>query len=234
MNKKALIVRGGWDGHEPMLVSERMKNVLENEGFEVEVSDTLDIYLNVEHLLTKDLIVSLWTMGTITKEQCKGVMEAVEKGVGLAGSHGGMCDSYRENVDWQFMTGGQWVAHPGGEVDYEVNIKWSTSPITYGLKDYKIHSEQYYVQIDPCIEVLATTNFPNYPGPHTSNRFVTVPVTWTKRWGKGRVFYTSMGHHDDIFDIPEVMTMMVRGMLWAAEGKKVADEDSEFSLYKNK
>ncbi len=230
MAKKALIVRGGWDGHQPIEVSELFREILENEGFQVEISETLDAFLDVEKLKALDLIIPIWTMGKITHEQVMPVLEAVASGVGLAGCHGGMCDAFRECVHWQFMTGGQWVAHPGGDgVEYVVNIKRGSSPIVEGLKDFTVKSEQYYVHIDPAVEVLATTRYPTVPGPHAANGEVDVPVVWTKRWGKGRVFYCSLGHHADVFDAYEPRTIMQRGFLWAAEGKEIAQHSDEES-----
>lgn len=220
MRKKALIVWGGWLGHEPFEVSEIFARVLGESGFDVEVSDTLDSFLDEEKLKTLHLIVPAWTMGTISDQQVKPVLEAVASGTGIAGCHGGMCDSFRENVDWQFMTGGQWVAHPGNDgVEYMVNIKNNSSPITEGIGDFMVKSEQYYLHVDPCIEVLATTRFPVVDGYHATNGPVDVPVIWTKRWGKGRVFYNSLGHHADIFDIPQALELMRRGFDWASQGK---------------
>lgn len=145
-------------------------------------------------------------------------------GVGLAGCHGGMCDSFRNNVDWQFMTGGNWVAHPGNDgVEYMVNIKHSTSPLLEGLSDFKVVSEQYYLHFDPAVEILATTRFPVVDGPHAANKAVDMPVVWTKRWGQGNVFYNSLGHKANIVSMPEVTLMMRRGFLWAAEGKQRAE-----------
>lgn len=223
MAKKALIVQGGWDGHEPVLVSEIYRNLLVAAGFEVEVSDTLDAFLDGEKLLQLDLICPVWTMGRITNEQLQPVLRAVESGVGIAGCHGGMCDSFRESTEWQFMTGGQWVAHPGNDgVEYMVNMKKVSSPIVDGIGDFMVKSEQYYMHVDPAVEVLATTTYPTIDGPHAANGKVDMPVAWTKRWGKGRVFYTSLGHHADVFDIPEALEIMRRGLLWAAEGKEAA------------
>ena len=181
VSKKALIVQGGWDGHEPKQVSEVFKEILEEEEFEVEVSDTLDAFKNKE-LKSFDLIIPEWTMGEITDEQLEPVMEAVESGVGLAGVHGGMCDSFRQSVKWQFMTGGQWVAHPGGDgTDHMINIKKSSSsPIVEGLDDFEVSTEQYYMHVDPAVEVLATTRFPVADGPHSANGMVDCPVVWTK------------------------------------------------------
>lgn len=222
--KKALIVQGGWDGHEPVLVAKRFAGLLEKNGFAVEIKDTLDCLADVEALKALDLIVPCWTMGQIEREHSVNVAKAVGAGVGLAGCHGGMCDSFRNDTEWQFMTGGQWVSHPGGDgVEYTVNIRHSSSPIVEGLEDFPVKSEQYYVHVDPAIEVLATTRFTDIPYYHISNAPVDVPVAWTKFWGNGRVFYCSLGHHDDVFDnAPNAQILMERGMLWAAEGKQYA------------
>ncbi|WKA53142.1 ThuA domain-containing protein [Planococcus shixiaomingii] len=222
MNKKALIVQGGWDGHEPEQVARIYKDLLVAENFDVEISDTLDAYADAEKLLAINLIVPHWTMGEIEPQYVRNVSEAVISGVGLAGSHGGMCDSFRKNVDWQFMTGGNWVAHPGNDgVEYMVNVNSSSSPILEGLSDFKVVSEQYYLHVDPAVEVLATTRFPVSDGPHVLNKAVDMPVVWTKRWGAGRVFYCSLGHTADIIAMPEVKFIMKRGFLWAAEGKSL-------------
>lgn len=224
--KRALIVQGGWDGHQPELVSVRFKKILENEGFEVTISDTLQSFEDLDSLMKLDLIVSCWTMGEISQEQCTNVAKAVGAGVGLAGCHGGMCDSFRNSTEWQFMTGGQWISHPGGDgVEYTVNICRGSSDIVEGLEDFKVKSEHYYLHVDPAIEVLATTRFPLISYYHISNKPVDMPVAWTKRWGNGRVFYTSLGHHDDVFEnSPSAEEMMRKGMIWAADGKTVVTE----------
>ncbi len=222
--KKALIFWGGWDGHEPTLTSKRFARLLEKNGYETEISDTLDCLLDLDKLMGLDLIVSCWTMGDIGKEQINNIIKAVGSGVGLAGCHGGMCDSFRNDTQWQFMTGGQWVSHPGGDgIDYMVNINHGSSPITEGLNDFPVCSEHYYLHIDPSIEVLATTKFPIVNYYHISNKPVDMPVAWTKYWGNGRVFYNALGHHDDVFDnSPNAEIMMERGMLWAGDGKQFA------------
>lgn len=226
MKKKALIVQGGWDGHEPVQVSEIFRRTLEKEGFEVELSDTLDAFLDAEKLKALHLIIPIWTMGKITNEQLNPVLEAVASGVGIAGCHGGMCDSFRDSVDWQFMTGGQWVAHPGNDgVEHWVHIVSKSNPIVEGIRDFVVRTEQYYLHVDPANEVLAATHFPVIDGPHAANGQVDVPVVWTKRWGKGRVFYNSLGHHADIFDAPEPLELMRRGFLWAAAGKDAAQAE---------
>ncbi|MEH7380451.1 ThuA domain-containing protein [Bacillus sp. JJ1533] len=221
MQKKALIVWGGWDGHEPEQVAHIFKNILEDENFDVVVSNSLDTYADSEKLQSLDLLVPHWTMGEIEKNYVLSISQAVASGVGLAGCHGGMCDSFRNNVDWQFITGGNWVAHPGNDgVEYMVNMKHSSSPLLEGLTDFKVVSEQYYLHVDPAVEVLATTRFPVVDGPHATNKAVDMPVVWTKRWGQGRVFYSSLGHRASIIEMPEVSLIMRRGFLWAAEGKQ--------------
>lgn len=207
--KKALIVYGGWDGHEPARVSQLCEAALRRNGFEVEMSDTLDAFLDGEKLRRLDLIVPIWTMGTIKREQLAPVLEAVQSGVGIAGCHGGMGDAFRQETEWQFMCGGQWVAHPGNDGRlYTVEII-DQNPITEGLTDFEVCSEKYYMHVDPAIRVMAITRFEDYDD-------TIMPVTWTKTYGQGRVFYTSLGHHADIVAMPQTMQMMERGMMWAA------------------
>lgn len=224
--KRALIFQGGWDGHEPQLTSKRFASLLKKHGYEVTISDTLDCLADAEALKQLDLIVACWTMGEIDHQYVQNISAAVCAGVGLAGCHGGMCDAFRQDTEWQFMTGGQWVSHPGGDgITYTVNICHGSNPITEGLSDFEVCSEHYYLHIDPAIEVLATTRFPLVTYNHISNKPVDMPVCWTKFWGNGRVFYTSLGHHDDVFDkSPIAEVLMERGMVWAGEGKAFAEE----------
>jgi type 1 glutamine amidotransferase len=214
MSKKALLVWGGWDGHEPKQCVDIFAPYLASKGYSVEVANTLDVYLDQAKMASLALIVPVWTMGTITHDQEVGLLEAVKGGVGVAGWHGGMGDSFRLNTEYQFMVGGQWVAHPGGVIDYEVNIINHTDPITTGLKDFKMHSEQYYMHVDPSNEVLATTTFGGEYAPWIKGSVM--PVVWKRMWGAGRVFYTSLGHVAKDFEVPEARTIVERGMLWAS------------------
>lgn len=211
--KTALFVAGGWEGHEPRQCVERFAPGLREQGYEVQVADTLDVYLDQERMRALDLIVPVWTMGTITAEQEKGLLSAVESGVGIAGWHGGMADAFRNNPAYQFMVGGQWVAHPGNIIDYTVNISRPDDPITAGLNDFRMHSEQYYMHVDPSNTVLATTTFGCEYYDWISG--TVMPVVWKRRYGAGRVFYCSLGHHASDFDVPEAKTIVERGMSWA-------------------
>jgi type 1 glutamine amidotransferase len=212
--KSVLFVCGGWEGHEPEKCAYVFAPFLREKGYEVEVSGTLDSYLDEEKMRSLDLVVQIWSMGEISDEQEKGLLEAVKGGVGLAGWHGGLADSFRDNPNYQFMVGGQFVAHPGGMVEYEVNIADREDPITAGLEDFRVHSEQYYVHVDPHNKVLATTTFGGEHAPWIEG--AVVPVVWKKRWGEGRVFYCSLGHGAGDFNVPEVRKIVERGMLWAS------------------
>ena len=214
MVKSALMVWGGWPGHEPKQCVDVFAPWLESQGYTVEVSDTLDAYLDTEKLSKLSLIIPVWTQGIITREQEKGLLDAVKGGVGIAGWHGGMGDAFRDNVEYQFMVGGQWVAHPGGVIDYTVNITDHRDPVTAGLSDFSIHSEQYYMHVDSHVKVLATTMFTGEHAPWIEG--ATVPIAWKKMYGKGRVFYNSLGHVASDFNVPEAKTIVQRGMLWAS------------------
>lgn len=222
--KKVLIFQGGWDGHEPELVAGRFARLMERHGYSCEITDSQETLLDLDKVMGMDLIIPCWTMGDILDQARTNIVQAVAAGCGLAGCHGGMCDAFRQDVEWQFMTGGQWVSHPGGDgVKYRVNIHKGSSPIVEGIEDFDVCSEQYYLHVDPAVEVLATTRLPVVPYYHISNQEVDMPVAWTKFWGNGRVFYNSLGHHDDVFDrFPEAELLMLQGMLWAAQGKQYA------------
>lgn len=212
--KKALMTWGGWEGHEPEKCTHIFAPLLEAAGFEVTITDTLDVYLDAEFLSGLDVIVPCWTMSQISKEQEAGLLTAVKNGVNLAGWHGGLADSFRQNTDYQWMVGGQWVAHPGNIIDYAVNIIDHEDPITQGLSDFRMHSEQYYLHVDPSNEVLATTTFQTEIAPWVNG--CVMPVVWKRRWGYGRVFYSSLGHVAADFEVPEAKEIQRRGILWAA------------------
>ncbi len=219
--KKALIVWGGWDGHEPDKVADLFEEMLGAEGFEVQKENSLDPLTDAELMNGLSLFVPVWTMGEITYEQAMGACRAVsEHGVGIAGSHGGMCDAFRGSTEWQFMTGGQWVAHPGDDgVTYHIEMNPNEPhEITDRIADFKVTSEQYYLHVDPGVKVLATCRFPaaGVDGPHTENP-CDMPTIWTKMFGKGRVFYTALGHKREVLEIPESKEITRRGLLWAAK-----------------
>ena len=215
--KKALIFYGGWDGHTPYETSQVFKTILEQNGFEVTLTDNFDIFEQYENIENFDLFVPMCTMGEISRTHVNNISKAVSEGAGIAGCHGGMCDSFRNSTDWQFLTGAQWVAHPGNsDVTYTVNLK-PGNQFTEGLNDFEYTGEQYYMHVDPAVTVYATTDFPVYEGYHSPNGKVSMPVLFTKKWGNGKVFYISLGHTYKDFEIPEIRTMIQRGFIWAAK-----------------
>jgi uncharacterized protein len=215
--KKVLLVWGGWEGHKPKDFKDIVTPWLKDEGAELIISDSLGVYTNKEIMGSVDLIIQMWTMGKISKEQEKGLLEAVKAGAGLAGIHGGLGDSFRDNTEYQYMVGGQWVAHPGGVIDYSVQVTNHTDPITKGVNGFKIKSEQYYMHVDPNVKVLATTTF---SGAHNSwIEGAVIPVVWKKYYGKGRVFYFSIGHDPAELKIPDAWQIWTRGVYWASQSK---------------
>jgi type 1 glutamine amidotransferase len=210
---EALIVWGGWSGHEPELCAKIIEDMLEGDGFKVHVETTTEAFADPS-ISELSLIVPIITMSKIEKEEVQNLTKAVAGGVGLAGCHGGMCDAFRESVEYQFMCGGQWVAHPGNVIDYRVDIVKPDDPICRDIRSFDYRSEQYYMHVDPTNEVLATTTFSGEHLPWIEG--VVMPVAWKRRYGKGRVFYSSLGHVAKEFEMPEMRTILHRGMLWAA------------------
>jgi type 1 glutamine amidotransferase len=211
--REALIVWGGWSGHEPEQCARIVSDMLEGDGFKVHVETTTEAFADPS-IRDLSLIVPIVTMAKIAKEEVQNLTKAVAGGVGLAGFHGGMCDAFRDSVEYQFMCGGQWVAHPGNVIDYRVDIVKPDDPICRGIRSFAYRSEQYYMHVDPTNEVLATTTFSGEHLPWIEG--VVMPVAWKRRYGGGRVFYSSLGHVAREFNVPEMRTILHRGMLWAA------------------
>ncbi|MEM9418269.1 MAG: ThuA domain-containing protein [Planctomycetota bacterium] len=217
--KQALIVFGGWDGHTPKESAEVFAPLLDEAGYDVHMKDTLDAYADEELMSDLDLIVPIWTMDKISNEQWAGLNKAVQSGTGLAGFHGGMIDAFRENTEYQWMTGAQWVAHPGNLMEqYTVYIEDDSHPITSGVGDFVLkNTEQYYCHHDPGNNVLATTVFDQAQGdPSLYTQNAVLPYAWTKTWGRARVFGAAWGHTDKDFEVPEAKEIVRRGMLWAS------------------
>ena len=211
--REALIVWGGWSGHEPEQCAAIIRDMLEEDGFKVYVENTTEAFADPS-IKDLSLIVPIFTMSKIEKEEVSNLVAAVQGGVGLAGYHGGMGDAFRDAVDYQFMVGGQWVAHPGNIIDYRVDITRRDDPVMEGLDSFPYRSEQYYMHVDPSNEVLATTTF---NGDHAAwINGVTMPVVWKRKHGAGRVFYSALGHVASEFQVPQMRTILRRGMNWAA------------------
>jgi type 1 glutamine amidotransferase len=213
-SKKALMVYGGWEGHEPKQTVDVFAPLLTEAGFDVTLSDTMDSYLDKDLMQSLSLVVPCWTMGQIEGDQEQGLREAVESGVGLGGWHGGMCDAFRNACNYQMMTGGQFVGHPDGIKDYTVNITKNDDPIVAGLSDFKMHSEQYYMHTDPGNEVLATSTFDAQSAPWVNG--TVMPMVWKRMWGEGKVFYSSLGHVATDFEVEQAKEIQRRGLIWAA------------------
>jgi type 1 glutamine amidotransferase len=229
MTKQALVVRGGWDGHMPVETTELFIPFLEANDFRVRVEESPAIYKDADFMDTVDLVLQINTMNTIEPEEFAGLQRAILNGTGMGGWHGGIADSYRDNADYLHMIGGQFAHHAGKDpaervgqqsdnyIPYTVHITeyGKTHPITEGIEDFGLVTEQYWVLSDEYNDVLATTTQAARPW-DAWNRPVTAPAIWTRQWGKGRIFVSAPGHRLEIVEDPNVRTIIERGLLWAA------------------
>lgn len=224
----ALVVRGGWDGHEPVQTTDSFIPFLTEHNYDVRVEDSTKIYADADYMAEVDLIVQVVTMSTIEPDELKGLRKAIADGTGMAGWHGGIADSYRNSADYLQLIGGQFAHHQakarpeeleGGAADnfvrYTVNIvpEKKDHPIVSGIEDFELETEQYWVLSDDYNDVLATTTIPSRDF-DAWHRPITCPAIWTREWGKGKIFVCTPGHQLSVVDNPSVRTIIERGMLW--------------------
>ena len=211
-NKNVLVIWGGWEGHKPNLFASHVEKWLISQNANYQINNSLNAYDNLKELIKYDLIIQSVTLGQISENQEANLVKAVRSGVGIAGAHGGLADSFRNNTNYQFMIGGQFVKHPGGKVKFKINML--DDKLTEGLDDFEIFTEQYYLHYDPNIEIIANTKFNGETFPWIED--VVMPVSWKKTYGKGKVFYISIGHDPDEFMMHEDgWKLLTRGFVWA-------------------
>ena len=227
--RRALIVRGGWDGHHPVAATDMFRPFLAENGFEVRVEESNEVYADAALMAETDLVIQAVTMSSISDAALTGLRAAVEAGTGLAGWHGGIADSYRGSSDYLQLVGGQFATHPGRHPDerpgderdnyldhtIEITDLGRRHEITSGIDDFVLHTEQYWVLHDDLIDVLATTTHPTQDY-HPWHRPIVSPAVWTRLWGAGRVFVATPGHTPEVLADPHVRTIVERGLLWAA------------------
>jgi type 1 glutamine amidotransferase len=213
---RALIVRGGWAGHQPVACTELFRDFLEERDFTIDVAEDPGVYADRDVLAAADLIVQCWTRGDLTAEQEDGLVDRVRAGAGFAGWHGGVLAFGYQAARYQYMVGGRFLCHPGDMVDYRVEIA-GDHPVVAGLSGFDVHTEQYFCHVDPTLDVHATTTFTGAHGaPETAG--AVMPVVWTRRFGRGRVFVSTLGHAPADLEVPQTRTITQRGLLWAAGG----------------
>jgi hypothetical protein len=209
--RRALFLQGGWEGHQPEKIVQKFGGALQTSGFDVEVATALERLADADWVRSFNVVCPCWTMGALKQDESEGLRGAVRAGVGLGGVHGGMGAAFRGDLDYEWMVGGHFAGHPHVG-DYTVRVTEPADVIMQGVPaEFGYNSEQYYMMMDPAVRVLAVTDYTH------EGRTCAMPVVWTKTWGRGRVFYSSLGHDPAEFDRhPHVMEMSLRGILWAA------------------
>lgn len=211
---KALILYGGWEGHQPKVFTRHIAGWLRELDYEVQADNHLDKLDNPHELKNYDLIVPVWSMGEISEIRGQNLAQAVESGVGLAGMHG-MADAFRNCLPYHLLVGGQFVVHPPGYLWYTVEITDPSDPLVSGITPFEVHTEQYYLQTDPANHVLLHTNLGGSEHPLIDVQGIKMPVCWKRNYGNGRVFYLSLGHSPEELENPTLVKLMKRGLQWA-------------------
>jgi type 1 glutamine amidotransferase len=199
--------------HTPERSANVVRDLLEAEGFAVTVTPDYDA-LGAEDIGDNALVVPVITDGVLAPELMARLVGAIQAGTGLAGFHMGLATSFRSSVPFRYAASCYWVSHPGNIITYRVDVTRGDHPLMAGIESFEHTSEQYYLNYDPAVEVLATTTFSGEF--HPWRKDVVMPVVFTTMHGQGRVFYSSLGHTADELALPQVREILRRGLVWAA------------------
>ncbi len=225
--ERALVLWGGYPGHQPEEAVERFVPFLKNGGFDVVVANDLAAYADARLMSGLSLILQNWTKGDLTPDQFQGLSDAVRSGAGLVGWHGGLCDAFRHMPEYQFMTGGSGSLTRAEARLATPSILRQAPPRIRSWPDWA-HSTSF-----PSSTTWQSTRRSRYSRQPRSaggaeapwiNEAV-IPAVWRRRWDHGRVFYMSWGHQASDFDVEPARVIAERGLLWAA-GRGVAAESS--------
>jgi type 1 glutamine amidotransferase len=199
--KKALLIWGGWDGHKPLEVADRIGAELEKRNYEVTKTSHFGCLLNEEELYSYDVIVPIWSCGIKSDIYLNELADAIKSGIGLATFHGGI--NWFDQDEYYRIIGGFYL-HDTKCESYEVVIANKDHIITKGQSDFEIYNEKYFLQVDPTNDILASANFSG----------IEMPIAWTRSYGKGQVFYTTFAHQpEDLFG-NNSLEMLLNGIEW--------------------
>lgn len=211
---EVLIVWGGLELHQPEECSRVVAELLRADGLTVDVTSDYGAFADAD-LARRKLVIPNITGTELDPAARNNLVRAVRAGTGLGGHHGALATSFKADHTFHYMTGVQWVQHPGDVRHYTVENIRPDDPVMAGIPaSFPYHSEQYYVLYDPTVEILATTTFDGDPDPVAEG--VVMPVVFKRRFGLGRVFYSALGHQAHEFADENMRTILRRGLLWAA------------------
>jgi len=217
--RKALIVWGGWPGHHPEEGARAVEKMLTEDGFAVELSTDYETFARADlkefSLIVPDVTWHPIAETAVSDDAINNLVAAVRSGVGFGTFHGSAV-AFPWAVNYHYMMGAQWVQHPGdATVEYRIHVEKPFDPVMEGIADFAYKSEQYYLHVDPSIDVLATTLFTGERDEAAAG--IKMPVAYKRQFGKGRVFYSSLGHLPSEWDtFPQAGTILRRGLNWAA------------------
>jgi type 1 glutamine amidotransferase len=160
----------------------------------------------------------------VPPEGKKALLDAIASGKGFVGCHCAS-DTYhsagdknenqqRSQVDpYIAMLGGEFIVH-GSQQDSTMHIADPKFPGLKGLDDFKLKEEWYALKNfanDLHVILVQETkgmHDPMYQRPD-------YPATWARKHEKGRVFFTSMGHRDDVWKNEVFQNLLMGGLAWA-------------------
>jgi uncharacterized protein len=175
---------------------------------------------NTRNLDYFDAIFFFGTGDNLNQQQKQDLLAFIhDDGKGFVGAHTGD-DAFFDWPEFAEMIGGWFDNHPWNQFDAKVIVEDPSFPAMkpFPLR-FIIHDEIYeHKNFDRSkVRVLASLDAASldYTKPNINRKDHDFPVAWAKMYGKGRVFYSTFGHTDEVWDNPMVQKMYIEAVRWA-------------------
>lgn len=200
---RVLFLGGSNGSHETEKMYRLALPVFEKAGIAAEYTDLPDV-LNPERLAKTDVFLIFKDDGELTPEQEKALLDWVEAGGGLVAVH---CAShaFRNSDAYGKLVGGRFQKHGWG--GFQTTILDAQHPAVAGLRSFATEDETYvHDSLSDDNRVLAVRD--------EGDRYE--PYTWVRRQGKGRVYYTALGHNEKTWSQPQFHEQLIQAVRWSA------------------
>jgi type 1 glutamine amidotransferase len=205
--------------HSSIDVAERVLPTLARDAFTVDIARTAD---DSRRLLAPGALAGVDAVAFVNTTGDPGVPDLAAFLAWLAAGHGfvgvhSASDTYHDRPEYLAMLGNEFQTH-GDQATVEALIEAPSHPALAHLgARYRVFDEIYRFTHNNRGEVAPLLTLDRYPddGLDRAGEPGDLPLAWTRAHGQGRVFYTALGHRDELWNDDAFQRHVVGGLRWA-------------------